>query len=358
MGEMSKRRPSYLTVIRRFFSFVLTGVTKKKLALFFDDLHRYISAGVSFYEAIGVMRRHCHNAYLGKVLDTMRAMVDAGRGLGDAISLYPETFGEFELAMVDLGEQTGKLDVVLKGVSEKLKSDHFIKLQFIRALWYPALVLVVLVCVSADVSVIYWQGFGAYMSRLGPRLFILAGAIVSIALLIKLVKATPGLGYVYDSVICSIPFVGWTVKKAAVARFALALSYGYAAGSDLKEIIRLAGRSSTNNLIEHDAMRIADELAQGVTLTDAFDRSRVMPPMLKEMVAVGEKTGDLERTLMNVVEYAKEEVKTAVANMTKLLFVAGIIILGVVVFFFALRSYTRILTRGLKVLDRALPHHH
>ena len=348
------RQDSYSIVIRRFLNPFLTGFTTKKRSLFFNDLKRYISSGVSYYDAITTMRRYCRNGHLRTILAKMQSMVDAGRGIGDALSLFPATFTEFELAMVDLGESTGKLDLALGNVSEKLKTDHFIKKETIKGLWWPALTFMVIAAVFITL-----QHVGQAVPIAITPFSVVAFLIIAVGLIlaVKLVRATPGIGYTFDLLFGSIPFIGGVAKKAALARFATAFSYAYSSGSDIQETLRLAGRSASNNVFAHEAERIAGEVRRGASLTEAFDKARLMPPILKQIVAVGEKTGDFDKSMMNITEFAKEEVKTAIEMMIKLGFVLSILAAGVFVFLLALSFYTEYLEKGLKILHQANPHH-
>jgi len=348
------RQSSYSIVVRRFFNPFLTGFTAKKRSLFFNDLRRYIASGVSYYDAITTMRRYCRNGHLRAILDKMRSTVDAGRGLGDAISLFPATFGEFELAMVDLGESTGKLELALGNVSEKLKSDHEIKQKVIRGFFYPAFILVAVICVS-----ILLQNLGLTTPiRVTPlRVILFILAMIGLFLGVKLIRARPGLGYCFDFALGCIPFLGGVFKKVALARFATAFSYAYASGSDIQQTLRLAGQSAVNNVFAADADRIASAVAEGGSLTEAFERSKVMPPLLKQTVAMGEKTGDFDQAMMNITEFAKEELQTASVMIIHTSEVLAILIAAVWVLFMALGFYEQHLGRGLEILERANPHH-
>lgn len=347
------RRDSYSIVIRRFFNPFLTGFTTKKRSLFFNDLRRYTSAGVSLYDAVTTMRRYCTNRHLGTILDKMRAMIDAGRGMGDALSLFPATFTEFELAMVDLGERTGKLELVLENISEKLKADHKIRQQVIRGfLWY-AITVVFVVGVSILLDN---MGYTTPIRITLLRLVAGAASVVCLILAVKLIRATPGLGQAFDAITCSIPFLGNVRMKAALARFATAFSYAYASGSDMQETLALAGASSMNTLFAADANRIASDVRGGASLAEAFDRSKVMPPLLKQTVAMGEKTGDFDQAMMNITDFAKEELKTAGEMIIQFSMVLTFLLLAVYVFFLALSFYSGYLGKGLEIMKRANPH--
>jgi len=348
------RQNSYSVVIRRFLNPFLTGFTTKKRSLFFNDLRRYISSGISLYDTITTMRRYCRNRHLRVILDKMRAMVDAGRGIGDALSLFPATFTQFELAMVDLGESTGKLDLTLGNAAEKLKTDHFIKKETLKGLWWPVLTFIIIVAVF-----IVLQHFEVPVPiRITPfSVLLLILIAVGLILVVKLIRATPGIGYSFDLFVGSIPFFGAIMKKAALARFATAFSYAYSSGSDIQQTLVLAGRSAANNVFEREADRIASEVKGGLSLSEAFDGARLMPPILKEIVAVGEKTGEFDESMMNITEFAKEEVKTAIEMMIKLGFVLTLLIAAVFVFLLALNFAKAYLEKGLKILQQANPHH-
>lgn len=346
-------RPSYRAVIGRFLNPFLTGVTAKKRSIFFYDLQRYISAGVSYYDAVTTMRRYCRSRHLARILDTMHAMVHSGRGLGDAMALFPSTFGEFELAMVDLGESTGKLDLTLGNIAQKLKADHMIKQKVQRGLFYPVLVLVAALFIS---WLLKRMGYLTPFPVTPPFVALLVLVIIGLVLGIKLIRATPGIGYAFDSVTCALPFFGKVRMKAALARFATAFSYAYASGCDIQQTLRLSGRSAMNNIFAADAERIASEVESGVSLSEAFDRSHVMPPLLKQVVAVGEKTGDFDKAMMNVTEFAKEEVETANVMMIHASEVLAVLLLGAFVFLFAATFYKQYFSRGLEIMQRANPH--
>lgn len=345
---------SYSLVVRRFFNPLLTGFTAKKRSTFFKELKMYVSSGVSYYDAVTTMRKYARSIHLRKVLDKMRAMADAGRGLGDAISLFPATFSEFELAMVDLGERTGKLDITLGNISEKLKTDHFIKTQTTRGLFWIALTFAVIVLVYSILP-LFNISVPLRITPLSAVALVLG--IAGLVLAVKLVRATPGIGYTYDLVIGSIPFIGAVSKKTALAKFVTAFSYAYASGSDIQETLELAGRSSANNVFAHEASRIAGEVKAGVSLSDAFDKARLMPPMLKQIVATGEKTGELDKSLMGIADYAKEEVKSAIEMMIKAGYVLGLLGAAVLIFFFAVHVMGGYYEKGLKILQQANPHH-
>ncbi|MCD6326327.1 type II secretion system F family protein [bacterium] len=347
------KRDGYSIVLRRFFNVFLTGVGSKTRSIFFNDLRRYVSAGVSYYDAVTTMHKYCRNHHLRNILNKMRGMIDSGRGMGDALSLYPATFGEFELAMVDLGERTGKLDLALGNVSEKLKVDYEIKQKVIKGAFYPVLVLIVILAVAV---LLQNQGYDMPFRVTPLSVGCIISAFIGLILLIKLIRVTPGLGYAFDSITCAIPFFGRVRMKAALARFATAFSYAYSSGSDIQQTLALAGRSAMNKLYEADATRIGNEIRAGKSLSEAFDSSRIMPPLLKQTIAVGEKTGDFDQALMNITEFAKEEVDTAIVMIVHASGVLAILLLGAFVLMIALSFYKQHFGRGLKILEQANPH--
>ncbi|MBN1594218.1 MAG: type II secretion system F family protein [Candidatus Coatesbacteria bacterium] len=345
-------RVSYSLVIRRFLNPLFTFVTTKKRSLFFLDLKRYTSAGVSLFEAVVTMRRYTRNGHLRAVLDKMIAMVQAGRGIGDALALFPATFTEFELAMIDLGEQTGKLDLALSNISDKLKTDHMIKLKVLKGLSWPVLTFMVIAGVFMFMPMIGQQ---TPITVTPFRFVATILGIFSIVLAVKLIRATPGLGYTFDYFFGAIPFLGGVMKKAALARFATSFSYAYSSGSDIQETLRLAGRNSLNNVFRAETERVAAQIKKGVSLTDAFEDARMIPPLLKQIIAMGEKTGDFEEGMANITEYAKEEVDAAIDLMVKFGIVMLLLTGAAVVFFFALNFYKGQLEKGLEIMDRASP---
>lgn len=347
------RQDSYSVVIRRFFNPALTGLTAKGRSLFFNDLRRYTSAGVSYYDAITTMHKYCRNGHLRTILAKMRAMVDAGRGIGDALALFPATFTEFELAMVDLGESTGKLDVALGNVSEKLKRDHILEVQTVKALWYPGLVLGLAISVFIILQHI---GYALPIKITPSSILLLVMIAIVLILAVKLLRATPGIGYAFDLFVGCIPFVGGVAKKVALARFVTAFAYAYSSGSDIQQTLRLAGASASNQVFAREVEQIAGAVKHGATLTEAFDKAQLMPPLLKQIIAVGEKTGDFDKSMMNIAEFAKEEVEAAIEMMVKVGFVLAMIVAGAFVFLLARHVLTNYYGRGLKMLHQANPH--
>jgi type IV pilus assembly protein PilC len=275
--------------------------------------------------------------------------VESGASLADAMKKHPKVFDPLFTNMIAAGEAGGILDTILKRLATYIEKAVKLKGQVKSAMVYPIAVIVIAVVV---VGVILWKvipTFAALFAGLGAQLplptrivialsdflvnfmpFIII-AIGAIGYGFKTYYGTPGGKHQIDAITLKLPVLGLLMRKIAVARFCRTLSTLLSSGVPILDGLDITARTSGNVVIEEAIMQTRKSIERGETISAPLRETRVFPPMVTQMIAVGETTGALDTMLSKIADFYEEEVDTAVAGLLTLLEPIMIAFLGGVV---------------------------
>lgn len=325
-------------------------IKPKEVAVFSRQLATMLKSGVPLVTAFQIIAGGVKNPRMRTMVGKIRADVESGGSLFEALSAHPGQFDELYVNLVKAGESAGVLDTILDEIASYKERIESIKGKIKKALYYPSAVIAVAIIVSA-VLLIYvipqfediFSSFGAALPAFTQMvvnasrflrdngLFLLIGIMFTVSGLIILKKRSPTVQQWIDRVSLKIPVIGPILEKAAIARFCRTLAITFAAGVPLVDALKIVSGATGNFVYNNAAARIREDVAVGHQLQLAMQQTDVFPNMVIQMASIGEEAGSLDEMLIKVAEAYEEEVANAVDALSSLLEPLIIVFVGVVV---------------------------
>ena len=325
------------------------GVDSKNLAVFTRQFSVMIDAGLPLVQCLEILGTQEEDKHFSQVILATRGDVESGASLADAMAKHPKVFDNLFVNMIAAGEAGGILDTILKRLATYIEKNVKLKQQVKSAMVYPIAVIVIAAVV---VGVILWKviptfanlfaGLGAELPlptrvviaasnglvRFGP--FLIVG-MVALAFGFRSYYQTPAGRKVIDAVVLKLPVLGILMRKIAVARFCRTLSTLLASGVSILEALDITARTSGNAVVEEAILTTRKSIERGETIAAPLRDTAVFPPMVVQMIGVGEATGALDTMLSKIADFYEEEVDVAVAGLLTLLEPLMIALLGGIV---------------------------
>src|SRR3954468_18969637 len=313
-------------------------VKAKSLQVFFRQLATMIEAGVSVVAALVTLEQQTNDKYLREVIAEIRSDVETGMVLSRAFARHPKVFNRLYVSLIEAGESSGTLDEVLDRAATQIEKETQLKRRVRGAMIYPAVVitfaslvltfmLLFIIPVFVDV---YDQlngelpGLTALVMKLSDVLrgywFIIFPAIAATIFGLRTLKRTERGRQVWDRFKLRIPMkIGDVVRKIALARTSRTLATLVAAGVDIIKALDIAGTTAGNRVIETSLANVREQVHQGVPIGEPLVADPVFPPMLGQMVKIGEETGELEKMLSKVADFYEDEVDASIQSLTSII---------------------------------------
>ncbi len=320
------------------------------IAIFSRQLATMMAAGVPLVQAFDIIGRGHDNPSMQDLILSVKADVESGTALTDALRKHPLYFDDLFCDLVAAGEHAGVLDVLLDKVATYKEKTESIKGKVKKALFYPGAVIAVAIVVTVIILLFVIPQFKALFASFGADLpaftllviglsdflhewwWLVALILVAAGYFIgKLWKRSRKFREVVDRITLKIPLIGPIMHKASIARFARTLSTMFAAGVPLVEALEsVAG--ATGNIVYSDAvMQMREEVATGQALQLSMRQRNLFPHMVIQMTAIGEESGALDDMLAKVADFYEEDVDNAVDSLSSLLEPLIMVIIGTLV---------------------------
>ncbi|WP_428623637.1 type II secretion system F family protein [Sedimenticola sp.] len=329
--------------------------TKKKItpgdiAIFSRQLSTMMEAGVPLVQAFDIVGRGHNNPSMQDLILAIKADVEGGTALAEALSKHPLYFDDLFCNLVRAGEAAGVLENLLDKIATYKEKTESIKGKIKKALFYPAAVIIVAIVVTALIMIFVIPQFESLFSSFGGDLPAFTKLVVAISkwmssywwlLLIGIIGAIYAFAFAYkrsrkmrqslDKLLLQVPVIGVIIHKATIARFSRTLATMFAAGVPLVEALEsVAG--ATGNIIYSDAvMRMREDVATGQSLQLTMKQQQLFPHMVIQMVAIGEESGSLDHMLSKVADFFEEEVDNAVDALSSLMEPFIMVVIGTLV---------------------------
>jgi type IV pilus assembly protein PilC len=321
----------------------------KNLAVFTRQFSVMIDAGLPLVQCLDILGNQEEDKNFGAVILQVRSDVEGGQSLADAMKKHPKVFDGLFSNMIAAGEAGGILDGILKRLAGYIEKNVKLKGQVKSAMVYPIAVIVIAAVV---VGAILWKvipTFASLFAGLGaelplPTRIVIAASNWLVAYMPYLIVGGGALSYGFkryyetekgrynvDKVMLKLPILGSVLRKIAVARFCRTMSTLLASGVPILDGLEITARTSGNAIVEEAIMTTRKSIERGETIAAPLKQTNVFPPMVVQMIGVGEATGALDTMLSKIADFYEEEVDTAVAGLLTLLEPLMIAILGGVV---------------------------
>ncbi|OGC74315.1 MAG: pilus assembly protein PilC [candidate division Zixibacteria bacterium RBG_16_40_9] len=338
------RRPSSLT-------FKIGGKRIKKIHIsrFTRQFATMIGAGLPMVQCLDILSQQMESSEFRKVIGQIKESVQSGTTLSEALGRHKKTFDELYVNMVEAGEIGGALDTILVRLAAyREKADALVR-KVKGALVYPAVIVVVASVVTFIMLTYIVPVFAKMFSGVGAALPMPTQMVLNLSNFLRsnilfffafLIAAIVGLRFYiktdkgrlnFDKFLLRVPLIGALIRKSAIARFTRTLGTLLSSGVSILDALAITAKTAGNRVI-HDAVKKSIlSIAEGETITQPLRDSGVFPPMVTQMIAVGEKTGGLDDMLNKIGDFYEEEVNAAVAALTSIIEPVIIVIMGVVI---------------------------
>ncbi len=326
-----------------------SGIKTREIVVFTRQFATMINSGLPLVQALSILAEQAENKKFKGIISAVLYDVEAGQTLAEAMRKHPKAFSELYVNMVAAGEAGGILDTILLRLSTFLEKNEALGRKIKGAMVYPAVMLFVVI---AATTVLLWKVvpvFAGIFMDAGlalplPTQVVLAiseflqsyilymflGAIAGVFLL-KRYYATHTGKLVLDRLLLRLPVLGVLIRKAAVSRFTRTLGTLVSSGVSILDGLEITARTAGNRVIHDAVMAARASIAGGATIADPLKTSGVFPPMVVQMINVGEQTGGLDEMLSKIADFYDDEVDNAVASLTSILEPVLIVVMGVVI---------------------------
>lgn len=326
-----------------------SGIKRQDLSRFTRQFATMIGAGLPMVQCLDILSSQSDNKEMAKIITQVKDGVQGGATLSEALARHPKAFDQLYTNMVEAGEVGGALDAILIRLAVyREKADQLIR-KVKGAMVYPAVVVVVATGVTigmlAFIVPVFAKMFGGVGAELpAPTLVVLAisnflqaniltlmaGLIGSLVLFIWW-KKTPSGALLFDKFLLKLPIMGNLVRKSSVARFTRTLSTLLASGVAIIEALKITAKTAGNLVVANAINKSVLAIAEGDTITSPLKETGVFPPMVIQMIGVGEKTGGLDDMLGKIADFYDEEVDEAVTALTSIIEPIIIVVMGAVI---------------------------
>lgn len=324
-------------------------VRLKDLVIFSRQMSTMISAGVPLTRALSTMQTQTTNKYFKEVIGGISKDVEGGMALGDAFAKYPAVFSEIYVNMVKAGEAGGILDDIMKRLASQVEQDSSMRKKIKGAMTYPIVILSVTIIAFFGITMFVLPKIGKILTDLGGEdaklpvytramlgvsdfmqkngLFAIVGFVIVIFLFLRYIK-TPKGKFQFHTVLLKIPILNTIIIKIAVARFARTFASLMTAGVTVLQALEITGGAVGNKVIQKELVEAAKEVKNGKQLSEPLSKSKNFPPIVSQMLAIGEETGQTDTILVKVADFYEEEVSTVIDSLASIIEPLMIIVLG------------------------------
>jgi len=333
------------------------GVKDKELAVFTRQFSVMTDAGLPIVQCLDILGTQQDNPIFKKTLYSVRNEVESGSTLSEALRLHPKIFDRLFCNMVDAGETGGILDAILRRLSDYIEKSVALKRKIKSAMIYPSTIVFVAIVVVFFIMVAVIPTFSKIFDEMGVDLplptritlglshimrsywYLIIGGFFGIATAIKYYYKTDRGRHMLDSLLLKLPVFGVIIQKAAIAKFSRTLGTLIGSGIPILDGLEITARTAGNIIVEDAVLRARISISEGKSIAEPLQDSKVFPPMVTQMINVGEKTGAMENMLAKIADFYEEEVDNAVGNLTQLLEPMLMVFLGIIIGFIIVAMY-------------------
>lgn len=333
-------------------------VDRRELINFCFHLEQLINAGVPILEGLGDLRDSVEDRRLREVIAGMVESIEGGNTLSEAMAAYPHVFNTVFVNLVRAGEASGRVATVLQKITESLKWQDEQATRVKRLLMYPAFVGVVVLIVIAALMTFLVPELVKLITNMGGELplhtraliavsnffvdfwfLVLTAPVIVLVLFAVLANASPKFRYALDAAKLKVWVVGPILKKIILSRFATYFALMYSSGITVLECLRIS-ESLVGNLVVADATgRAARQIADGASISGGFESTGLFPPLVLRMLRVGESTGGLDTSLLNIAYFYNRDVEESMERMQQMIVPTMTVVIGLVLVWVIISVY-------------------
>jgi len=330
-------------------AFLQPPIKEKDVIIFSRQFSTMIDAGLPIIQCLDILYSQQENKTFKNMLKDIKESVEGGQTLAEALRKYPRQFDDLYVNMVAAGEAGGILDTILRRLSAYMEKAAKLKAQVKGAMTYPIITIIVAIIVVAVILVFVIPVFQEMFETFGGALpvptqivvnmsefakdkilYIIIGMVIFIFAFRKYYRTNKGR-ITIDALMLKLPVFGMLLRKVAVAKFTRTMGTMLASGVAILEALDIVAKTAGNKTIERSIYTVRSGIAEGRTMADPLSETGVFPPMVCQMIAVGEATGALDAMLGKIADFYDEEVDQAVENLTSMIEPFMMVFLGTVI---------------------------
>jgi type IV pilus assembly protein PilC len=325
------------------------GIKTRDIVIFTRQFATMINAGLPLVQSLTILAQQTENKALKEVTKSVVYDVEAGNTLADAMRKHPKAFSDLYVNMVAAGEAGGILDTILLRLATFLEKNDALVRKVKGAMVYPAVIMAVAVAAIAILLIFVIPTFQEMFASVSMELplptrivigasngliqwwWAIIGLVIGSVFVIRQYYRTPNGRKQIDRMLLNAPVLGDVLRKSAVSRFTRTLGTLISSGVSILDGLEITAKTAGNRVIHDAVMQSRQSIAGGETIAGPLEQSKVFPPMVISMVAVGEQTGGLDEMLSKIADFYDEEVDVAVSALLSLMEPIMITVLGVIV---------------------------
>lgn len=333
------------------------GIPMKEKVVFMRQMATMVGAGLPLTRALEIMVQQAENPAFKRILKNVLTSVQSGKSLSNSFRGEEEVFDDITLNLIEAGEESGKLEVILERLATELEESSNLTSKLKSAMIYPAIILVVIVAVLVLMLVVLIPSMATIYGDFGAELPWITRFLMDMSdfflnywwavLVVLLVLVIGGKYYLgsekgkrnWDKIVLKIPIVGGIITKMQLSQFTRILALLLGSGLSIIKALELTASSLSNSMFRDTIMEAKSEVEKGGALALPIARSEYFPLLVSSMIAVGEETGEIDSVLTKVSQYYKEEVDVATTNLSAVLEPVFLVIMGGAIGFIALGVY-------------------
>lgn len=325
------------------------NVKPKELQVFTRQFAVLIGAGIPIVDSLDAMIGPGKTPAMNATLKDVVSEIEKGKRLAEALSGHEKVFDKMYVNLVKAGEEGGVLEIVLQRLAAYIEKSVKLKGKIKGAMYYPVAVIIISIIVIIGILVFVVPNFVKMFNEAGKELpaltqmvvdssnfvmarwYLVLGSFIALPFLFKSWMGTPNGKIQFDKIIIRFPLFGSLIQKGAIARFSRTLSTLLTAGVRIIDSLDIAASTAGNYVIEQNILEAKETISKGKSIAEPFRKSKFIPDMVTQMIAVGEQTGALDTMLSKIADFYEDEVETAADALTSLIepllmvFLGGII---------------------------------
>jgi len=324
-------------------------ITEQQVVVFTRQFATMIEAGLPLVQCLDILARQADNKEFAKVINQVKTDVESGDSFAEALRKHPKVFSDFYVNMVEAGEAGGILDTILARLATYMEKAMALKSEVKGAMVYPAVIIAIAIVVVVFLLLYVIPVFADMFSSFGGTLPAPTQFVMTLSDLVRdyILYAIPvvGLGIwlfkrfyqtehgrlMIDRLVLKLPVFGPLIQKVAVAKFTRTLGTLVSSGVPIIDGLEITARTAGNKVVEGAVLSIISSIKEGQTIAEPLGRQSIFPPMVVQMIEVGENAGALDTMLNKIADFYDQEVDTAVAALTKLMEPMLMVFLGTII---------------------------
>ncbi|MBN8550021.1 MAG: type II secretion system F family protein [Deltaproteobacteria bacterium] len=339
-------------------------VKSKDVVIFTRQFATMIDAGLPLVQALDILCKQHENKAFRKVLSSVKESVETGGTLAEGLAKHPKVFDDLYCNMVAAGENGGILDIILERLSVHMEKSMKLKREVKTAMIYPSVVISAAIIVTGVLLIFVIPTFADLFNDFGSALPLPTQLVINVSnfavkwwylisgcagacgvLFFRFIKTDRGKEVVHPLAL-KLPVFGNIIRKVAVARFTRTLGTMLSSGVPVLEALNICSRTAGNKVVEREVQRARVAISEGKSMVEPLSKSEVFPPMVVQMIAVGESTGAMDAMLQKIADFYEDEVDNAVTAMKQLIEPIMILVLGVIIGGLVVAMYLPIFKMG------------